>query len=194
MIDRWFPTLIYSETLSGHDNKLISNYCEDIRNKYPANHQWRCNTYSSMNSGYKIYTDEYFNSLVSTITNKVGEFSQFYGMGNCDIRVDDGWINISGKGDYQEYHQHAGSHFSAVYYVSAPENCGDIVFRSYEANFDMFPLNPKELNENTFKTTSYKAVESNLLIFRSSLLHTVEMNNSAETEKRISIAMNFIVR
>jgi uncharacterized protein (TIGR02466 family) len=147
-----------------------------------------------MNSGYKIYTDEYLNSLVSTITNKVGEFSQFYGMGNCDIRVDDGWINISGKGDYQEYHQHAESHFSAVYYVSAPEKCGDIVFRSYEANFDMFPLNPKEHNENTFKTTSYKAVESNLLIFRSSLLHMVEMNNSAETEKRISIAMNFIVR
>ena len=192
MIDSWFPTLIYKDTLSGFDNKLISSYCEGIRDRFPVKHQWRCNTYSSMSSGYEMLKDEYSTSLVTTIANRVGEFSQSYGMGNCDVHVTDSWINVAEHGAYQEYHIHTDNHFSAVYYVAAPEDCGNICFRSHEANFDMFPLKPKEHNNNTFKTTSYKAVESNLIIFRSNLLHMVETNNS--TENRISISMNFIVR
>lgn len=192
MIDSWFPTLIYKDTLSGFDNKLISSYCERIRDKFPSKHQWRCNTYSSMSSGYEMLKDEYFTSLVTTIANRVGEFSQSYGMGNCDVHVTDSWINVAEHGAYQEYHIHTDNHFSAVYYVAAPEDCGNICFRSHEANFDMCPLKTKIHNENTFKTTSYKAVESNLIIFRSNLLHMVETNNS--TENRISISMNFIVR
>ena len=191
MIHTWFPTLIYKDTLSGFDNKLISSYCEGIRDKFPSKHKWKCNTYSSMNSGYDMISDEYFNSLITTIAKRVGEFSQSYGVGNCDVCLTDSWINVAEHGAYQEYHVHTSCHFSAVYYVATPEDCGNICFRSHEANFDMFPLKTKTDNDNTFKTTSYKAVESNLLIFRSNLLHMVEMNNSKQN--RISISMNFIV-
>ena len=192
MIESMFPTLIYREVLSGYDNKLISNYAEEIKSKYPTNHKWRCNTYSSMGNGYEMLKDDYFNSLITNIATRVGEFSESYGMGTCDINPTDSWINIAQQGSYQEYHVHEANHFSAVYYVKTPEDCGDICFRSHEANSDMFPLNPKEHNENTFKTMSYKATESTLLIFRSNLPHMVDINNS--TEDRISISMNFIVK
>ena len=192
MIETLFPTLMYREILSGYNNNLISNYCEEIKNKHPATHKWRCNTYSSMNTGYEMLKDEYFISLITTVANRVGQFAQSYGMGDCDVHVEDSWINIAQQGAYQEYHLHESNHFSAVYYVKTPENCGDICFRSHEANHDMFPLITKEYNENNFKTMTYKAIESTLLIFRSNLLHMVEMNNS--TENRISISMNFIVR
>ena len=193
MIESMFPTLIYREVLSGYDNKLISNYAEEIKSKYPTNHKWRCNTYSTYsNGGYEMIKDNYFNSLITDIGTRVREFSQSYGMDACSVQPTDSWINIAQQGSYQEYHVHEANHFSAVYYVKTPEDCGDICFKSHESNSDMFPLTPRELNGNTFKTMAYKAIESTLLIFRSNLQHMVEINNSTET--RISISMNFVVR
>ena len=192
MIESWFPTLVYTETLSEHDNAKIADYCRDIRKNTASAHNWRCNTYSSLSSSYNLATDEYFNSLIKDIAVQVGTFCKVYSLNEFDVLLKEAWFNISDPGSYQEYHIHTESHFSAVYYVKTPEGSGDICFRSHEANFDMFPLKHKEQNQFTYKTVNYKAKESNLLIFRSHLSHMVEMNNS--NEDRISISMNFIIR
>jgi uncharacterized protein (TIGR02466 family) len=99
-------------------------------------------------------------------------------------------MNVSTKGDYQEYHNHPNCHFSLAYYVKAPENSGKIVFKSHEQ--DMLPLPVAKYNDYSSTVVSIKPKESMMVAFRSNLLHMVEQNKS--DEERISITMNFIVK
>jgi uncharacterized protein (TIGR02466 family) len=192
MIDAWFPTLIYFNTLDRHKEKnaLYASRAYEIKEKYPATHDWNCNTYSSMGS-YDLSNDSLFKELIDDCVQEVYNYSREYG--EFEIHLQDCWINIAEQGNYQEYHIHPSRHFSLVYYVKVPKNCGRIMFKSFSSDFDMYPLPypNKNLSPN-FKTIYYPPEESRILIFRSNLQHMVEANNSSED--RISIAMNFWVK
>jgi uncharacterized protein (TIGR02466 family) len=105
------------------------------------------------------------------------------------VAVKDAWINISKPGNYQEYHIHPGSHFSLVYYIKVPENSGRIVFRSHEADKDMFPFDTHKITNINNKTVKLQPNEGDVIVFRSNLSHMVEKNMS--NENRVCIAMNF---
>ena len=100
------------------------------------------------------------------------------------------WININLNNKIQFPHSHPNRAFSAVYYVSAGDNCGDIVF-----------LNPNKVlcqnfsddcisDYNEFTATHWKITPKDnlLIIFPSWLEHYVQPNNS--NVQRISIAFN----
>jgi uncharacterized protein (TIGR02466 family) len=98
-------------------------------------------------------------------------------------------MNISKAGDYQEFHTHNANVFSAVYYVSAPEGSGRILFEDPKEP-DMFPLKSiQKKNQLSYTRINYTPTPGLLLIFRSYLRHCVEPGTN--TEPRISIALNF---
>jgi uncharacterized protein (TIGR02466 family) len=199
MIESWFPTLIYSLRLDSLDrlNAELARTAYNIKQQYPnTNTDWRCDTYNTIGAydAVKNSTPE-VSLLISECSQQVFDFAKVYGITNGKAVCKDFWFNIAPPGSYQEYHQHAGSHFSLVYYVQTATNCGNTVFRSPESATDMYPLpiEPKEQSASNYKTCFYTPSNSNLLIFRSNLLHMVEKNLS--TTDRISISMNFdIVR
>jgi predicted 2-oxoglutarate/Fe(II)-dependent dioxygenase YbiX len=102
----------------------------------------------------------------------------------CSLEVELGyyWININGKGSYNEKHHHMGntpnskkqSILSGVFYLSVPEgDSGNIIFTN------------KDGSDN-----SIHPVNGDLLLFSPSMVHRVETNNT--NEERISLAFNYI--
>jgi len=197
-IDRWFPTLIFRETLD--DYKKHNNYLKEkahnlkIQNQNKVKTLWNCDTFNTLeNYNPFLDNDPVVLNLIEICKFKVLEFSHEYGVQKnfVDLQCDDFWFNIASFGQYQEYHNHSNSHFSLVYYVSTPDNCGNLVFQSLESITDMFalPLSKEKISFASLKSCSYEPKESNLIIFRSNLLHMVHKN--LNQEDRISISMNF---
>ena len=194
VIDNWFPTSIYNTMLREMESQRESFVARayEIKQKHDRTSDWRCDTYNTLNSSYDFKADSIFADLVQLCTGHVGNFSRSFGINNPDVSVTDAWINIAKPGNYQEYHLHPNAHFSLVYYVQSQPNCGEIIFRSPEANTDMYPLEIDENNGFNYKTCSYRPENNRMIIFRANLLHMVEKNMS--DADRISISMNFNVR
>jgi uncharacterized protein (TIGR02466 family) len=191
MVETQFPTLIYLEQLSYiYAHEAFKKRMYEVKHETKGTDQWECDTYGSFNT-YDLRQDPTFKNLIDTVTEHVTIFSHSFGIDTYKAECNGSWFNIAEPGNFQEFHMHANSHFSAVYYVNSPPKCGNIVFKSHEADTQMF-LAPYErsLPEN-WTTMFYPAVEGRLIIFRSNLQHMVQKNLS--TGDRISIAMNFVM-
>lgn len=102
---------------------------------------------------------------------------------NKKYYVDEFWAHIHEKNHSSNLHHHAvvddlknSSVLSGVYYISAPKDCGVIVFQ--------YPINQYEE-----KRYWIKPEPGMFILFPSSLPHYVTRNNSEK--KRISISFNF---
>lgn len=181
-----FPTLVYETTI----DEDYSDIEKKLKNKqFDTCEKWRCNTKTSIDI-WNLTEDEIFAPLLEKIKKEVSHFSKTFGVyGN--VRVVDGWINISSPGSYQEYHIHTDCHFSVSYYIKAKPDSGNIVFKSHECNSDMFTLPIHELKPASYKTWACAPRPGKLLIFRLNLQHMVEQNRS--NEDRISLSVNYVV-
>lgn len=193
MTEYWFPTIIYKADLSNfiteEQNSVFYDRSIEYKNTYEKNNDWRCNTFGSINVKH-VNEEPEFSNLIELCKSHVINYSNMFGVATENIICNEAWVNVAPPGAYQEYHMHPSRHFSLVYYVKTPINSGNIVFRSFEANFDMFPLPIQDMScVGAHKTCFYSPQERGIMIFRSNLLHMVETNNS--NENRVSIAMNF---
>ena len=189
-----FIEIIYAKELEAKTkNKEFLDKALWVKDNHPTNNSWRCNTYSSINTTYKLLEDDLFKGLVEECKGHVKEFAKHYGVLVNEIYVTDAWVNVAGEGAYQEYHVHPGVHFSMCYYINTPAESGNIVFRSHEADKDMFPLpTPQTTTHPASKTCSLTAIAGGVIIFRANLPHMVELNKS--TEPRVGVSMNFVIR
>lgn len=191
MIHVLFPTLVKAVKLSDFqkDKSQFKDKAINLYRTLSPQIDWRCDTFSTLNS-FDMISDPIFENLIHRIIFEVTQFSKDYGVNSTDLKIVDAWINVAAPGAFQEYHMHTASHFSVVYYINIEKNSGAIVFRSFEADTDMFPLPIKEITPASYKTMSFTPEEGTLLIFRSNLKHLVEKNLS--TDFRISISMNLV--
>ena len=108
------------------------------------------------------------------------------------INITSAWSIINKKNASNERHIHSNSYISAVYYVCAPNNCGDILFHD--------PRQAKVIRKpNTIKANKLNAEVVNitpqsglLVLFPSYLYHSVAKNNS--DEERIIISFNIDIK
>ena len=141
-----------------------------------------------------IFIDQkrpYISNLLTEIKSIIPEISKDFGI-NKDIELANAWININPKNSSNQFHIHPHSVLSGVYYVSANEHNGDLIFYN-DVKTDM--INHTFLNVNTRNTCSsvnYKPTINRIILFPSWILHGVGINNSSED--RISIAFNFNVK
>jgi uncharacterized protein (TIGR02466 family) len=190
MITPIFPTLLYHTKLNA-ESKCIEyeKLCLDVKStNKPSGGDWQCDTFNSMGI-YSPFTDERFSTLCLEITENVFKFSKEFSPSVNRLICVDSWVNISSPEDYQEYHIHPQSHFSAVFYVKFPENSGNISFMSHDNNCDMYPIPVSGDTQANAKVIEYKPSNGELIIFRSHLPHMVAKNKSKEN--RISISFNF---
>jgi uncharacterized protein (TIGR02466 family) len=190
VIHTWFPTPIYiSENLIDQKyNEDLKKYCLDIFTDIENGAKnWNCNTFNTLGS-FDPKNDKVFHKLIEAVTVNVKNFASMHGS-TYEYECLDGWININHKNTYQEYHCHANSTFSAVYYIDTPEKSGRIVFENPNEP-DMLPIKQIESpNELSYRTCHYLPEAGTLIIFRSYLRHMVEIGLN-ETP-RITAAFNF---
>ena len=104
------------------------------------------------------------------------------------VKITNMWSIVNEGGALNQKHHHSNSDISAAYYVSAFENCGDIVFydprpaRVYKSTVAKAP--------NTLNATinSVKPESGLLVLFPSYLEHSVNQNLS--NKKRMVISFN----
>jgi uncharacterized protein (TIGR02466 family) len=189
-VEMWFPVAIYSadDIISQEQNNALRDHCIAIQNKTPSGGaEWLGGTYNTHQT-HDLNNDAVFQPLLESISEHVHQFAKMH---NCSgvYTNNYAWMNISKAGDWQEFHTHNANIFSAVYYVSAPEGSGRILFEDPKEP-DMFPLKSIQgKNQLSYSRIHYTPESGKLLIFRSYLRHLVE--SGTNTEPRISIALNF---
>ena len=103
-------------------------------------------------------------------------------IGSVEVELGYYWININGRGSYNENHHHMGSKpnskkqsiLSGVFYLNVPGgDSGDIIFTNKDGS-----------------ESSIHPINGDLLLFSPSMIHRVETNNT--NEERISLAFNYI--
>ena len=104
------------------------------------------------------------------------------------FKITNMWSIINKGGAWNQKHHHSNSDLSAAYYVSAHENCGDIVF--YDPRPAPTFKHPISRSPNILNASinSIKPEEGLLVLFPSYLEHKVEENLS--NEERIVVSFN----
>jgi uncharacterized protein (TIGR02466 family) len=126
--------------------------------------------------------------ILRMLAQSTKQFAPHTDFNNVDLLAD-GWINVNPRGGYNAPHDHVGSFWSGVYYVSVPVDAegqgGAIEFLSPHkplpsGGFIEAPITAQKI------TVRPKAGQ--VLIFPASLVHWVHPN--ASDEDRITIAFN----
>ncbi len=190
-IEKWFPTTIYQEwdVFNNNQNYIWTEHCLDIQRRFSSGGiEWQGETYTTHNSPYDLLKDEIFQPLVDAVTHHVANYVELHNSFQkypCEAA----WMNIGTGKNFQEMHTHNESTISAVYYITAPEGSGQLVFEDPKEP-DMLPIkNIPHRNEFSFVKVGYTPRQGSLIIFRSYLRHMVTTGTN-ETP-RISVAFNF---
>lgn len=186
----WFPIAVYSasEVISEESNRSLIDKVYEFENKFPSGGEdWEGNTYTT-HDRHNLVKEDGFQGLIEVITEHVNLFAKAHNS-NAVFKANTGWANIAKKGAYQEFHYHANSIFSAVYYPIVPENSGKIVFEN--PILDMYPIPKiKDRNELSYMQVGYTPKARDLIIFRSYMRHLVK--SGTNSTDRMSIAFNFL--
>ena len=140
-----------------------------------------------MNNKNVLY---FFESIKPNINNVLIDMG--WNDTNNKINITSAWSIINKKKASNARHIHSNSFISAVYYVSAPNNCGDILFHDpREAKVIRKPNKVKanKLNAEVINITPQPGL---LVLFPSYLYHSVSENNS--NEDRIIISFNIDIK
>tara|TARA_B100000902_G_scaffold392486_1_gene444962 strand:+ start:1080 stop:1670 length:591 start_codon:yes stop_codon:yes gene_type:complete len=102
------------------------------------------------------------------------------------------WININLNGDYNLPHIHPNCDMSGVFWISTPENSGQLVFESPNA-FGQNAQMSKYSDEIKSRTNTYPAFdvdphEGTIMFFPASIYHSVSVNKCKDS--RISAGFN----
>ena len=111
---------------------------------------------------------------------------------NNKINITSAWSIINKKNASNERHIHSNSYISAVYYVSAPKNCGDILFHDPRQAKIIRKPNTIKANQLNAEVVNITPQSGLLVLFPSYLYHSVAKNNS--DEERIIISFNIDIK
>lgn len=188
-----FPTSIFyvEDVLTSDEFDLIYKRLVDIKNNVASKaDNWLTKdvytTHDSLNL-CSLQIPE-IKTLIDKVSFYVNAFNNINGSDH-EYTCSSSWLNYYSKNQYQEYHNHAGNTYSAVFYSKVDENSSPLIFENPIATIDMLP--PKSIveeNDRNYMTWVQPAKENSLIIFRSWLKHMVPLNNSNE---RISVSFNF---
>ena len=183
-----FITSIYAGEVESVDNDEILEEVSVIRRKDPGRKMpqhtgWHSNAISVEDVEQTTQILKVVKEIYAA-ASKVSE-SMNYGR---DLSFNACWINVNNPGNFNEQHRHPGTHLSAVYYIKALPNSGNISFIRDGRVEDYLPFNPNNTPYNAPRV-SEEVVTGKFFIFPSYLDHKVDPNFS--NDERISMAFNF---
>jgi len=111
---------------------------------------------------------------------------------NVEPYITTSWINHSTIDEYHHIHHHPNSIISAVFYINADENSDKITFHKDEHNTIDLSSEDKDYNCYNSNAWSSPVQTGEILLFPSSLKHSVKSVTS--NESRISLSFNVFVK
>lgn len=183
-----FKSFMATEMLSSINNSELINYAYSLKSE--SNGVVKSNV-NGWQSDILTKPNLEITKLVDIISSQLYDLRGEYGIkDNFNFQINNLWININTKLSFNRPHVHPESAVSGVYYVSVPDNSGNIVFnhpsrtQQYHIRDDVIKV-PNDINSSTWHVTPNAGL---LILFPSWLEHYVEPNNNED--ERISIAFN----
>lgn len=187
MLQNLFTISAYRTKLNYQTDK-IQEHLHQLHNDNKLTSQKNWNT-PILTSHNVININEEYKDLMQNIAYHVGQYAEQLGYKVNKIFCRDAWFNYGLKNSYQEYHIHTGSHFSGVYFINVPEDCGTLVFKK---NINMMEYPEIETpSEHNCGTVQILPKENELILFNSNLEHMVTQNIT--DTPRITMSFNFII-
>ena len=185
-ISNLFPNPVINAELKDVDNDALVKFAYQLRAAdeegagKPLEDGWQ-------SKNVPVQSHAMYEALMQRITAVMGECCKQLSIPKLILTKS--WININPPKTYIDAHEHAGSVFSGVYYVSVPEGSGDISFMRGDVAQYFLPRGGLSSSSFLANKASVPSKPHLLLLFPSWLSHKVSMNNSSED--RISVSFNF---
>ena len=186
----FFSTPIWTSKIENYQtvNNNMLNYISNLQKKDPhgvlrSNFKgWHSKNFDMKDAEPKNFIEE-IKININTAINDMG-----WDLQTQEVKISNMWAIINTKGSLNQKHHHSNSDLSAAYYVTAKENCGDIIF--YDPRPAKVYKHPIAKNPNTLNATinSISPEPGMLILFPSYLEHSVNPNLS--DHKRIVISFN----
>jgi uncharacterized protein (TIGR02466 family) len=191
IIEQWYPTFIGYSDYPEHKKieKNLTKECFLIqKNIKSGGEDWISKkTYNTLNT-YNILENKKFYKLNDWIFNQILDYANNLKYKD-KYKCSEGWFNIYKKYDYQEYHDHSDSTFSAVYFLKSNIKKSSKIYFKFNNTRNIMEPTPDPSFKLTYSTVFYDPVPGRLIIFPSTLKHCVERHE--HEEERISLAYNF---
>jgi len=190
MIQTIFSTpIFYKENIfSVEENKKFLRQSLFIKKKIKKGWTQFISPLYNTHNVYDLLQDINYIDLIKATSYYTNQFA--IGLkSNYNYKVTSSWINFYNQKDFQEYHIHTDSVFSAVYTIQAKhKNDCYLTFENPSACVDMKPLKNKEYSPMIADNCKFDLPERSLIIFRSYLKHCV--TQKIKKDVRISAAFN----
>jgi len=141
-----------------------------------------------------IHTLPEMKELVDVIMFESGNILDAYRIKRESHYITNMWANIANPNRRHHMHIHPNCLLSGLVYIKTPKRCGQTVFtspRQLTKNIEPAYIDKNELNSDVF---SMPAEKGRMLIWPSYIPHAVEQGAADETEDRIVVAFNVMIR
>ncbi len=186
----FFSTPIWTSKIDNYEkiNQEMFNYITELQKNDPQG-LTKSNFKGWHSKDFDMKQEEpkkFFEAIKNNLNNALKDMNWDLNLQN--VKIKSAWAIINEKDAWNQKHHHSNSDLSAAYYVSAYENCGDIVF--YDPRPAPVHNHPISKSPNSLNATvnSIKPEEGMLVLFPSYLEHSVNPNLS--NKKRIVISFN----
>ena len=186
----FFSTPIWVSKIDNYENLNVDmlSYITGLKNKDSKGLvKSNFNGWHSKNFNLKDnIPDKFITSIGKNINTALNDMG--WDLESQFIKITNMWSIINEEGAFNQKHHHSNSDISAAYYVSAHDECGDIVF--YDPRPARVYKNPISKSPNKLNATinSVKPENGLLVLFPSYLEHSVNPNLS--NKKRVVISFN----
>ena len=194
----WFQTAIYWQDLP-NAKELNADLLKHIKEWYKKDKGLQKTNRGGWHSSVDMQTKEEYKPLVNELLCMQNGICKEEGY-TAQTMLGNMWANINFKGCYNKDHIHPNSHWSGVYYIQTPEDCGHLHIEDPRAGSNM--MMPKQLPKNKipqrlWTDANFQAIAGRIIMFPAFLSHGVEVNNTEEEGEqgwRISVSFNFVQR
>jgi len=195
-VEMLFPTVLHVSELpdAARINGDLLAAIGEIRRTEPSSKpaSWACDLYTTIGRPQALLDHPAFQELLAICHEKMVKYAEAlrFDIRRNPPRVTECWINAYARGQGQEIHLHRNTVISGIYFVQVPSGAGATLFYSPMADV---MLEPRALEGNPLnsKVAAYEPVAGRMILFRSSLRHSV-MPGDFDGE-RVTVAFNAIV-
>ena len=192
--DHIFHETYYYSVLQNINNDKVINECNKFKNNNTSRKRSNEGGWQSYDLNYNNLKDNGYNEtvkLIDTIDNILTSIVQELNV--KPLVIDNMWININSKHNFNWSHCHPGSVLSGTFYVDVPEDSNSNFIFEQDKNVSMSNYS-EWIKKTDIFDLEWKIEPCNnlLLLFPSYLTHKVTPNLS--DKERISIAFNTIIQ
>jgi uncharacterized protein (TIGR02466 family) len=132
--------------------------------------------------------------LVDIIMREAAQILDIHAIKRSSHYISNMWANIAHPNRRHAMHVHPNCLFSGVIYIKTPKNCGPIMFvspRQLSKNLEPTFVQKNEFNSDVFVIPPEKG---RMLMWPSHVPHAVEEGSADDSQDRIVIAFNIMIR